>query len=522
LPVVASGNSAYSDALASPACAPAALSVGAVYTTGSSSVTYGLCADKSTRADQVACFSNSAGFLSLLAPGTQIAAGGLTLSGTSQAAPHVAGAFALIRAAWASESFAESVARLSQNGPLLTDPRNAVSTRRLDLPAATAATAIREVGPPVGELQINGGAVATNTRHVTLTLTGGGGVAPLRLCVSNDEDCDPLEAFTATRSWELTDVDGVKTVRVLLKDAAGRQSTWSASIRLDRQAPTGSSLRASAGAEQVSLSWSAASDVGSGVASYRLVYAERAAPSCNGDGLLYTGSARSFTHAAVTDGAIYGYRVCPIDAAGNVGLGSSVAARPAPEFEPPLGTLTINAGAARTARTSVTLSLAATDDNGVAAMCISNRATCSAWEPYAPERAWTLDSASSVAGLARVYAWFKDGYGNVTPTAVTASITLDAPETTRETFHADAATNSIRLHWSPADDASTVVGYTLVFARGTAAPEACSQGSVLYAGSARAYDHVGLQSGGSYSYRVCAFDRAGNLTRGVTLSAQPL
>src|SRR5262249_48249712 len=88
----AAGNAGYTSQLAPPACVPAAVSVGAVYDANVGGVGYSGCQDPSTTADQVTCFSNSAPFLTLLAPGALITAGGYTMAGTSQATPHVAGA----------------------------------------------------------------------------------------------------------------------------------------------------------------------------------------------------------------------------------------------------------------------------------------------------------------------------------------------------------------------------------------------------------------------------------------------
>jgi hypothetical protein len=87
---VASGNSGSPTSLSAPACISSAVSVGSV-------------ADGSggTVANAVSDFSNSAPFLSLLAPGgwiTSSVAGGFDeMQGTSMASPHVAGAWALMK-----------------------------------------------------------------------------------------------------------------------------------------------------------------------------------------------------------------------------------------------------------------------------------------------------------------------------------------------------------------------------------------------------------------------------------------
>jgi len=85
--VVASGNAGATSATASPACVSSAVSVGST-----------------TKADGLSAFSNVAPSLSLLAPGESIESslplGGYgALSGTSMAAAHVTGAFAVMRQA---------------------------------------------------------------------------------------------------------------------------------------------------------------------------------------------------------------------------------------------------------------------------------------------------------------------------------------------------------------------------------------------------------------------------------------
>ena len=135
IPVVAAGNDGDPFQISYPACTPGAVRVGAVY-----DATMGpkFC-DLSTSTDQITCFSNSASFLTVLAPGSEILAAGITMSGTSQATPHVAGAVAVLSQV-ASDLTPDQIENiLSTTGASVTDVRNGFSFPRLDILAAVDA-----------------------------------------------------------------------------------------------------------------------------------------------------------------------------------------------------------------------------------------------------------------------------------------------------------------------------------------------------------------------------------------------
>ena len=109
--VVASGNQGATAGLSSPACISTAVSVGAT-----------------TKTDTVAWFSNIASFLSLLAPGDAITSstpGGTyeSLSGTSMAAPHIAGAWGIIQQAVPGAAVGTILTALRTTGVPVTDNR---------------------------------------------------------------------------------------------------------------------------------------------------------------------------------------------------------------------------------------------------------------------------------------------------------------------------------------------------------------------------------------------------------------
>jgi subtilisin len=122
--VVASGNSGSSTGISAPACVSNVVSVGAT-----------------TDANVIADFSNSSPLIDLLAPGVAITSSipGSTYSvqeGTSMAAPHVAGAFALLRDAQPSATIDQMVSALQISGFLVTDPANGIIRPRIRVDTA--------------------------------------------------------------------------------------------------------------------------------------------------------------------------------------------------------------------------------------------------------------------------------------------------------------------------------------------------------------------------------------------------
>lgn len=145
LAVVSSGNDGFIDGIASPACTPEAVSVGASYDANVGARTWTTpepdCTDSTTAADKVACFSNSASFLTMLAPGALTTVTGATVAGTSVASPVVSGALALLAQAYPSDSATTRLGRLTANGVSVTDARNGVVTPRVNVLAAQGAPA---------------------------------------------------------------------------------------------------------------------------------------------------------------------------------------------------------------------------------------------------------------------------------------------------------------------------------------------------------------------------------------------
>ena len=129
-PVVAAGNGSVTTGVAAPACVSSAIAVGASTDVGES----------------IWVRSNSGPPLDLFAPGTNITSsvpvtGYGVATGTSMAAPHVAGAFAVLRQADPAASVATLLAALTSTGFPQLDSRNGLTIPRIQVDAATRSRA---------------------------------------------------------------------------------------------------------------------------------------------------------------------------------------------------------------------------------------------------------------------------------------------------------------------------------------------------------------------------------------------
>ena len=139
--IIASGNDGYTNAMGAPGCISSAISVGSTWAkAGGSNSCLGNNLGTSNL-DDVSCFSNATSFLNLLAPGSSIRSSVLeglygSVSGTSMATPHVAGAWAVLKQKKPLATVNDVLNALVATGKPVTDPRNGITKPRIQVDKA--------------------------------------------------------------------------------------------------------------------------------------------------------------------------------------------------------------------------------------------------------------------------------------------------------------------------------------------------------------------------------------------------
>lgn len=152
---ISSGNDASTTHLSAPACASKGTSVGATYDADVGGISWGapvVCSDTTTYADKIACVTNRDDILDLLAPGalitsTVLDSGFDTYGGTSMAAPHVAGAAALLLEAKPALTPIEIEAILKQTGKSIYDSETGLTFPRINVSAAVTLPSMGHLEP---------------------------------------------------------------------------------------------------------------------------------------------------------------------------------------------------------------------------------------------------------------------------------------------------------------------------------------------------------------------------------------
>src|SRR5438093_3925153 len=228
--VVAAGNGGFTNALSSPACISSAVSVGS---TEDGSL--------GTTADEVSSFSNSASFLSLLAPGqwidSSIPGGGFAnFAGTSMATPHVAGAFAILKQATPTATVDQLLSALQGAGLPVTDARNSITKPRIRILNALGQAPVVQFDSATYSVDENGGsATITVTRSGVLS-----GVLTVRYATSNGMATAPADYTAKSGTLTFNAGETIKTFTIPIVNDTLHESDETVNLTLSN--PTGGAL----------------------------------------------------------------------------------------------------------------------------------------------------------------------------------------------------------------------------------------------------------------------------------------
>ena len=302
-------------------------------------------------------------------------------------------------------------------------------------------TTTPDIQGPTGSIEINSGAQATSSGTVALSIYADDTSGVDQMIISNYSDFagSGWESYTTTKNWPLTNGDGIKTVYIKYKDTQGNESAvYSDNIILNTTSPTGTIAINSESAVTdntlITLSISAQKETVT-VSVYDSVYGEVCQTIQPNIELMKisdlidmsTGSWEPYTTTKAwtltgEDGTKNLY-IKFKDSLGNESntYSDSIIL----DTQAPTGTITINSGLESTLDQTVTLSIYASDTNGIGQMMISNYPDFNGagWEIYATIKTWTLTDAN---GTKIVYIKYKDAVGKES-TVYTNTITLNVP-----------------------------------------------------------------------------------------------
>jgi subtilisin family serine protease len=505
--VVASGNSGYTDALSSPACISTAISVGSM----------------SDSTNQVSRFSNTASFLHLLAPGEGIissvpAARYGSASGTSMAAPHVAGAWALARQAVPTASVTQILEAMTSTGVAVTDTRVNLTKPRLQIDAAVdllrsgSSTSDRPQAPASltatarGETQIDLSWQDRSTNEAGFRIRRQNGGTGSWLTVAT-------VAANQTSWSNLRLVTGVTyKYQVVAFNAQGEsppsnEASATTAIALP-SAPTGLTASAVSGT-QIDLAWrdNAGNETG-----YRIERRDAGGSQWAEIGTVAQ-NVTVYRQTGLTAGATYHYRVLAYNAAGNSAPSNEVSAT-----LPTVPTAPTNLTARATSSTQIELTWRdnATNESGFSLE--RKTGTTGAWTEIsrlAPNTTQVVNRGlrARTVYLYRVRAFNSAGFSawsnEATPTTgggsgggTVAQPSLNPPSSLQVTA---LSVDRVGLAWL--DNATQETG---ILVQRRADGETAWRQVATLPPNTTSYQEAGLVPGGLQSYRVLAVDQAGS------------
>ncbi|MBN1191539.1 MAG: hypothetical protein JXA46_17415 [Dehalococcoidales bacterium] len=385
--------------------------------------------------------------------------------------------------------------------------------------------------PPDGSLNINSGAAYAGSTAVTLNLQAAdeAGVTGYRAANGSDASGASTTYITSTTSysddiaWTLESEDGVKTVAVQYRDAAGNWSpNYTDCITLDTTPPTVTVNQAAGQADPTSTS----------PVNFTVIFSEPVFDFDDGTDVTVHGISGAAPAEITGEGTTYNVAVSGMISSGTltVIIPSGVAHDAAfhdnvvststdnsvvyylTDIAPPEGSLNIDSGAYYTGSTAVTLNLQATDEVGVTGYRAANGSDASGASAtyitgtasFIADIAWPLEPGD---GIKTVAVQYRDEAGNWSIN-YTHNITLDAtpPEVSIDQASGQA---------DPTSDSP--INFTVIFSEPV---YDFATGDVTIGGTAGGTKtHVVTGSGTTYNVAVSDMTLGGTVTAAIPAGA---
>lgn len=259
-----------------------------------------------------------------------------------------------------------------------------------------------------GTIVINGGALYTESRNVTLSLASYPIASKMQLFYNNISWTKPA-AFTATKAIVLPIGQGLKTVKVRYLDQSGvTMSEYTATITLDTKAPTGT-MKINGGAlytnTRTVMLETTALDVTSGI--NKICLKESNLPCTDGEFVSFSAT-RAFEITSPGDGIKKVYATLK-DNAGKLSV--PLIARITLDTVAPTGSIIINGGKTTTTAAAVVLTLTAVKASNMQ-LSFDGGANWGNWVKFVGSKNVTLTTGY---GEVKISVRFKDNAGNVSP-----------------------------------------------------------------------------------------------------------
>jgi PGF-pre-PGF domain-containing protein len=350
-------------------------------------------------------------------------------------------------------------------------------------------------GPTSPSISIEGGAAYSTTREVNLTISA---TSATKMKISNYANYSGAtwENYATSKSWQLTESDGSKTVYVNFRDQAGANTSASSSINLDSTIST-PSLSINSGNSATNLTTVTLSITATDATNMKI---DNDTDFTNMSSWISKASTYEFTMPSGADGSRTVYLRVK-DEAGNVKTTSDSITL---DTQAPTSlSISINDGAANTNNRAVSLNLSAS--GGPQKVWISNNASVWTSYDYSTSLNWNISTGD---GTKTVYYKASDSAGN-NATAITASISLDTVNPSQVTLStptsgATLSSQTPTFEWSnPNQQSQTRQFFIEIIQSGVVKQSNYTSGSTTNWSSS-------TLSEGSYSWQVTVYDLANN------------